>query len=112
MSGPTTILDNGDFSYFVEIEPTFWEPQTGFTLAIYSRRASAKNPTEAQQRFFACLDRQGLEQLGRLITEQLSTYKAEYTDEKRQSLKRMGDMSRVFSCVFRNGADLSGRKTP
>lgn len=112
MSGLTTIFDNGDFSYLVQIEPTFWEPETGYTLAIYSRRASAKNPSEAQQRFFACLDRHGLEQLGRLITEQLSRYRAEYTEERRQSPRRTGDMSRVFSSVFRNGADLSSRKTP
>lgn len=34
MSGLTTILDNRDFIYFIEIEPTFWEVKTGCTLAV------------------------------------------------------------------------------
>ena len=112
MSGLTTLFDNGDFSYFVELEPTFWDTQTGYTLAIYSRRRSDKNPSESRQCFFACLDREGLENLGRLITEQLAKYEPEYLNVERERLKRLTDMGRAISATFRNGADLSGRDTP
>lgn len=112
MSGLTTLFDNSDFSYFVEIEPTFWEAKTGYTLAVYSRRRSAKNPSESHQCFFACLDREGLENLGRLITQQLARYEPEYPNEERQRLKRFTNIGRAISASFRNGADLSGCDTP
>ena len=112
MSGLTTLFDNSDFSYFVEIEPTFWEAKTGYTLAVYSRRQSAKNPSESRQCFFACLDREGLENLGRLINQQLAKYKPEHLNVERERLKRLTDIGRAISATFRNGADLSDRDTP
>jgi hypothetical protein len=112
MSGLTTLFDNGDFSYLVELEPTFWNTQTGYTLAIYSRRRSAKNTSESRQCFFACLDREGLENLGRLITKQLAKYAPSYPEGERQMMNEFAGMSRSISSVFRNGTDLSGRDTP
>ncbi len=112
MSEIVTLFDNGDFSYLVEIGPTFWETKTGFTVDIYSRRRSAKNPSEARQCFFACLDRKGLESLGLLINDQLAKYDESYLDAQRRSLKQLEDFSRQISSVFRNGADLSGFDTP
>ncbi len=111
MSGMTTLFDNGDLSYFVEIEPTFWDKKTGYTVAIYSRRESSRKPSEARQCFFACLDREGLENLGQLIDEQLGTYEPEYPDNERASLKEFAAMNRGIASVFRNGADLSGCET-
>jgi hypothetical protein len=112
MSALTTIFDNDDFSYFVEIEPTFWDEKTGYTLAIYSRWRGAKKPSAAQQQFLACLDRQGLENLGQLINEQLRKYKSEYPAEDRMGLKAAGEFNRRISAIFRNGVDLSGQETP
>ncbi len=112
MSGLTTLFNNGDFSYFVEIEPTFWDKKTGYTLAIYSRRITAKKSSEARQCFLACLDREGVENLNKLITEQLSKYEPEYTDGERQSMNEFVGMTRGISAIFRNGVDLSGRETP
>ena len=112
MSGITTIFDNGDFSYFVEIEPTFWDQKTGYTLAIYSRWKNASDPSGSQQRFFACIDRGGLQRLGKLINAQLSKYAEEYGPQERKSLKDFGDFNRRFTSFFRNGVDLSGQDTP
>ncbi len=112
MSEITTIFNNGDFSYFVEIEPTFWDQKTGYTLAIFSRWRNDSNPSGVQQKFFACIDRRGMQRLGELINTQLSKYAEEYEPKERKNLKDFGDLNRRLTSFFRKGVDLSCQDTP
>ncbi len=66
-----TLYDNGDFRYFVYLDPVP-SPVGGFALTITSQWNSSAKPEEEQFRFRACLERQGLEQLQALIQQELA----------------------------------------
>lgn len=67
----TTLFDNGDFSLHARLSPVT-SPEDGHALTITSQRQESRNPHEEQVKFFACLDRQGLEGLSDLINLSLS----------------------------------------
>lgn len=67
----TTIFDNGDFRLHAQLAPVS-SPEGGLALTITSQRQESRNPHEEHVRFFACLDRQGLENLSDLISNELS----------------------------------------
>ena len=67
----TTLFDNGDFSLHARLSPVT-SPEDGHALTITSIRQESRNPSEEQVKFFACLDRQGLEGLYALINLALS----------------------------------------
>lgn len=67
----TTIFDNGDFRLHAQLAPVP-SPEGGLALTITSQRQESRNPHEEHVRFFACLDRQGLENLSDLISNELS----------------------------------------
>ena len=67
----TTLFDNGDFSLHARLSPVT-SPEDGHALTITSQRQDSRNPNEEQVKFFACLDRQGLEGLSELINHALS----------------------------------------
>lgn len=67
----TTLFDNGDFSLYAQLVPVPTQ-QDGHSLTITSRRQESRNPHEEQVRFFACLDRTGLENLQSLIARELA----------------------------------------
>jgi hypothetical protein len=62
----TTLLDNGDFSLHAQLTPVS-SPAGGHALTITSKRLELRNPNEEHVRFFACLDRAGLQNLQNLI---------------------------------------------
>ncbi len=67
----TTLLDNGNYSYLVDIQPT-GKPDSGdYHLRISTRWLGARNPDALLQRFSICLDRQGLQNLRQLIDTEL-----------------------------------------
>ena len=68
--GRATLYDNGDFRYFVYLDPV-QSPVGGFALTITSQWKSSAKPEEEQFQFRACLERQGLEQLQALIQREL-----------------------------------------
>jgi hypothetical protein len=61
-----SILDNGDLCYRVSLTPVR-SPEDGHALTITSQRRASRNPDEQQVRFFACLDRDGLQALANLL---------------------------------------------
>ena len=67
----TTLFDNGDYSLHAKLSPVA-SPEGGYALTITSRRQESRNPYKEQVKFFACLDRQGLEGLSALINLALS----------------------------------------
>ena len=67
----TTIFDNGDFSLHAQLAPVP-SPQGGRALTITSQRQESRNPHEEHVRFFACLDRDGLQKLQALIQSELA----------------------------------------
>ena len=67
----TTLFDNGDFSLHARLSPVS-SPEAGHALTITSRRQDSRNPNEEQVKFFACLDRQGLQNLQQLIAVELA----------------------------------------
>ncbi len=67
----TTLLDNGDFSLYAQLSPVS-SPVGGHALTITSKRQESRNPHEEQVRFFACLDRAGLQNLQNLIQMELA----------------------------------------
>ena len=67
-----TIFDNGDFSLHAKLTPTP-SPQHGLAITITSQRQTSRNPHEEQVRFFACLDREGLQALADLIQQTLQS---------------------------------------
>lgn len=67
----TTLLDNGDFSLHARISPVL-SPVGGHALTITSQRKESRNPNEEYVQFFACLDRQGLQNLQNLIQTELA----------------------------------------
>jgi hypothetical protein len=67
----TTIFDNGDFRLHAQLAPVP-SPQGGLAFSITSQRQESRNPHEEHVRFFACLDRQGLEGLSDLIKNELA----------------------------------------
>lgn len=67
----TTLLDNGDFSLHAQLSPV-QSPVGGHALTITSKRKESRNPNEEQVRFFACLDRAGLQSLQSLIQAELT----------------------------------------
>jgi hypothetical protein len=66
-----TILDNGDFRLHAQLA-TVSSPTNGLALTITSQRLESRNPHEEHVRFFACLDRPGLEKLQSLIAKELA----------------------------------------
>lgn len=66
----TTIFDNGDFSLHAQLAPVP-SPQGGLAFSITSQRQESRNPHEEHVRFFACLDRGGLESLAELIQKSI-----------------------------------------
>ena len=69
--GRATLYDNGDFRYFVYLDPV-QSPVGGFALTITSQWKSSAKPAEEQFRFRACLEREGLERLQALIQRELT----------------------------------------
>jgi hypothetical protein len=69
----TTIFDNGDFSLHAQLVPVS-SPQGGHAFTITSQRQESRNPHEEHVRFFACLDREGLEDLSELIQRALNKH--------------------------------------
>lgn len=67
----TTLLDNGDFSLHAQLSPVS-SPVGGHALTITSKRLESRNPHEEHVRFFACLDRAGLQNLQNLIQTELA----------------------------------------
>lgn len=67
----TPLLDNGDFSLHAQLSPV-QSPVGGHALTITSKRKESRNPNEEQVRFFACLDRAGLQNLQSLIQAELT----------------------------------------
>jgi len=66
----TTLFDNGDFSLHAQLSPVS-SPVGGHALTITSKRQESRNPHEEHIRFFACLDRVGLQNLQNLIQTEL-----------------------------------------
>ena len=62
---------SGDFGLYARLSPVA-SPEGGHALTIISKRQESRNPNEEQVKFFACLDRQGLEGLSELINLSLS----------------------------------------
>lgn len=71
MTQLTTIFDNGDFSLHARLAPTP-SPRDGLALTITSQRQESRNPHEEHVRFFACLDRDGLQKQQTLIQSELA----------------------------------------
>jgi hypothetical protein len=67
----TTLFDNGDFSLHARLAPVT-SPKDGHALTITSQRQESRNPHEEHVRFFACLDREGLQNLQSLIQLELA----------------------------------------
>jgi hypothetical protein len=70
MTTRTILFDNGDFSLHATLSPTP-SPHNSLALTITSQRQGSRNPHEEHVRFFACLDREGLRALARLIQSEL-----------------------------------------
>jgi hypothetical protein len=66
-----TLFDNGDFRYFVYINPVR-SPTGGYALTVTSQWQTSAKPDDEQFRFRACLERQGLEALQVLIERELA----------------------------------------
>ena len=74
-----TLLDNGDFSLHAQLLPVS-SPVGGHSLTITSKRLESRNPSEEQVQFFACLDREGLQNFQKLLM-QIDTNDAEVSLE-------------------------------
>ena len=61
-----TLFDNGDFRLNARIAP-IPSPENSLALTITSQRQAARDPREEHVRFFACLDREGLQALADVI---------------------------------------------
>ncbi len=72
MSTHTTLFKNGDFSLHARLSAVI-SPEGGYALTITSQRLESRNPHEEQVRFFACLEREGLQALAELIQQTLQT---------------------------------------
>lgn len=66
-----TLFDNGDFRYFVYIDPVR-SPVGGYALTVTSQWRTSAKPDDEQFRFRACLERQGLEALQAMIERELA----------------------------------------
>ena len=66
-----TLFDNGDFRYFVYIDPVR-SPVGGYALTVTSQWRTSAKPDDEQFHFRACLERQGLEALQALIARELA----------------------------------------
>lgn len=66
-----SLIDNGDFSLHAQLSPVS-SPVGGYALTITSKRQESRNPNEEHVRFFACLDREGLQNLQELIQMELA----------------------------------------
>jgi hypothetical protein len=71
-TGLVTLFDNRDFRYLVRLLPVP-DPVGGYSLTITSQWDSAAHPQEEQVRFRACLDRQYLRRLQKLIQQELAS---------------------------------------
>lgn len=65
-----SIFDNGDFSLCAQLVPVS-SPRGGLALTITSQRKESRKPEDEQVKFFACLDREGVQSLGDLIQRAL-----------------------------------------
>lgn len=65
-----TLFDNGDFRLHARIAP-IPSPDNSLALTITSQRQASRNPHEEQVRFFACLEREGLQALADVINAAL-----------------------------------------
>jgi hypothetical protein len=72
MSTHTTLFNNGDFSLHARLSAVT-SPEGGYALTLTSQRQESRNPHEEQVRFFACLEREGLQALADLIEQALQT---------------------------------------
>lgn len=70
MTHTTTLLDSPDFRLHARLSPVV-SPAGGHALTISSQRLQSRNPHEEHVRFFACLDRQGLQALADLLQSTL-----------------------------------------
>jgi hypothetical protein len=70
MKTSTTLLQGNDFSLHAYLTPVR-SPVNGYSLTITSQRQAVRNPGEEQVRFFACLEREGLQALADLIHQEL-----------------------------------------
>ena len=70
MTHTTTLLDTPDFRLHARLTPVV-SPAGGHALTISSQRLQSRNPHEEHVRFFACLDRQGLQALADLLQDTL-----------------------------------------
>lgn len=67
----TTLFDNGDFSLHARLTPVT-SPEEGHALTITSQRKESRNPNEEHVRFFACLDKTGLQALAVMIQREIA----------------------------------------
>lgn len=72
MSTHTTFINNGDFRLHARLSDVV-SPEGGYALTITSQRQESRNPHEEQVRFFACLEREGLQALADLIQQTLQS---------------------------------------
>jgi hypothetical protein len=70
MTTQTTLLTSSDYSLHAHLAPVR-SPVGGYALTIISQRQAVRNPGEKQVRFFACLEREGLQALADLIQQEL-----------------------------------------
>jgi hypothetical protein len=73
MKAHTTLLSSSDFSLHAYLAPVR-SPAGGYSLTITSQRQAVRHPGEEQVRFFACLEREGLQALADLIQQELQTH--------------------------------------
>ena len=62
----TTFFDNGDLRYHAQVT-ALDAPTPGYALTITSQRRAARKPQEEFVKFMACLSREELLQVSRLI---------------------------------------------
>ena len=67
----TTFFDNGDLCYHAHIS-TLPSPTEGYALTITSQRRAARRPHEEFVKFMACLSKEELLQVSRLIERTVS----------------------------------------
>ena len=67
----TTIFDNGDDCLHVTLQAVD-SPPGGQAIIITSQKRQSRHPREERVKFLACLDREGLVALSKLIQRQLA----------------------------------------
>ena len=72
MSSHITLFNNGDFSLHARLSAVV-SPVGGYALTITSLRQESCNPLEEQVRFYACIEREGLQAIADLIQQTLQS---------------------------------------